>query len=94
MMQSTDLIETVQNDFKFGTGRNYKSAIYKANESEIMSSGIGKYLDVDMVTDTFTRHIATNSFLALRKQDPRNIKYTHKIKGNCKNNRKNTSKKV
>ena len=83
MMQSSELIETLQNDFNFGTGRNYKSPIYNANESEVMSSGIGKYLDFDMVTDTFTRHIATNRFLALRKQDPRNIHYTHKIKGNC-----------
>ena len=80
-MPSSELIETVQNDFNFGTGRSYKSPIYNANESEIISSGIGKYLEFDMVTDAFTRHVAINRFSALRKQDPRNIQYAQRMKG-------------
>ena len=84
-MPSSELIETVRNDFNFGTGRSYKSPIYNANESEIISSGIGKYLEFDMVTDTFTRHIPTYKLKALRKQDPKNIQYERRIKGNIRN---------
>ena len=87
MIPSSELVETVQSDFNFGTGRSYKSLVYNGNESEIMSSGIGKYLDFDMVTDTYTRHIPTNRFTALRKQDPRNIQYTRRTKGYCRHHR-------
>ena len=84
-MQLSELVETVQNNFDFGTGRNYKSPIYNANESEIISSGIEKYLEFDMLTDTFTRHIPTYKLKALRKQDPKNIQYERRIKGNIRN---------
>ena len=80
-MPLSELVETVQNNFDFGTGSSYKSQIYNANESEIISSGIGKYLEFDMVTDNFTRHVAINRFSALRKQDPRIIQYARRMKG-------------
>ena len=84
-MPLSELVETVQNNFDFGTGSSYKSQIYNANESEIISSGIEKYLEFDMLTDTFTRHIPTYKLKALRKQDPRNIQYERRTKGNIRN---------
>ena len=84
-MQLGELVETVQNNFDFGTGRNYKSPIYNANESEIISSGIERYLEFDMLIDTFARNIPTYRLIALRKQDPRNIQYGRRTKGNIRN---------
>ena len=42
-------------------------------------------MEFDTVTDTFARNIPTYRLTALRKQDPRNIQYERRTKGNIRN---------